>query len=792
MGARTRAVVAALAALALAGGPLPAQGSPGADEGPAPRTIEEAVADDLGITMTEFVEAGAAAELAAPRLGLDGDRTAGTVGPPPLAVLTDDGVEILGSGAGEGAHGAFADLEELRGRYLADVGPDGLTGLAYTLDGYEVLVTDPDEARERGRTDPSSPVRSPRQWAAEHPRVTVVGTTGPRAGATLRGGAPISFGSSACTHGFNGYYNRAQVGLAAGHCAHGGGSAVWAGSTRVGTVTWFQFGAPGSALESYGTDLTTYSQGSAFTYPPSVTAGSSSVTITGRAPAVLGLPVCKMGRQTGWTCSTVNRIGWQWIGDGSGDISRPKRWVWSLFADLRVIPGDSGGPWVAGNKAVGVTSSYDWYADGRPYSTAALLTSLDDYRPGAQVKVWLGSPSVGGVEKVDATTALARWARGRVVSGTLSRPSGDSISPGTVMDVVVDGTRVASPSVAADGTFSFSYPGSDATAHTVTIQARQGDSRGSVLRVLDEPAGSAPKVVRHAGANRYATAATVARTFYAPGVDTVYVASGQDFADALSGGARAGSDGVPVVLTPATGLHTATRDALTHLAPRRIVVLGGTVAVSGAVERELRTYAPVVERVEGLDRYHVSAAVSRTYPAGQSTVFVVSGQAFPDALGASAQAGSLGVPLVLTRSTSLPAVVATELARLRPAEIVVVGGTVAVNGDVEAALRAYAPKVTRIAGRDRYIVSALLAQRYAVPAQEAWVARGTDFPDALAAAPVAAREGAPVVLTRPTGLPAVVGTALEQVRAPVVRIAGGTVSVDQVVERDLRWLTYPL
>src|SRR5699024_3873519 len=143
------------------------------------------------------------------------------------------------------------------------------------------------------------------------------------------------------------------------------------------------------------------------------------VTITGRAPAVIGMPVCKTGRRTGWTCSTVNKIGWQWIGDGSGDITRPKRWVWSLFADTRVIPGDSGGPWVSGHTAVGVTSSYDSYADGRPYSTAALLTSLDDYRPAAQVKMWLGGVRLPSAEYSDTYVARARWARGSTVSGSV-------------------------------------------------------------------------------------------------------------------------------------------------------------------------------------------------------------------------------------------------------------------------------------------------------------------------------------------------------------------------------------
>ncbi|MFC6420379.1 cell wall-binding repeat-containing protein [Ornithinimicrobium tianjinense] len=785
-------VVGMLAAALLAVGPVPALGQPvqGEDAPPA-RTVEEAVAEDLGLTMDEFVRAGATAEQAAGRLGLESGRGGDLDGAPGVGRLTRQGVVALETGEAGTPYSAFEDLDELRERYLAEMGPDGLTGLAYTLEGYEVLVDDPDAVRERGRASTTGEVVSPSAWATAYPGVSVVGTTEPAAAGTVRGGASISFGGASCTHGFNGWYKGDQVGLAAGHCPYAGGTAVSYGGYRLGTVTWWQFGAPGSAWESYGTDLTTYSLTAGHSHPASVTTGSSTVTITGRTPAVLGLPVCKMGRRTGWTCSVVNKVGWQWIGDGSGDITRPKRWVWSLFADLQVIPGDSGGPWIAGHKAVGVTSSYDWYDDGRPYSTAALLTSLDDYRPGAQVKVWLGRPRISSVEMTGDTSGRARWADDETVSGRLSQPSGDSISPGTVVDVWVDGTRVASPGVSGDGSFSFVYPGSDSRSHTVKLRARQGDSRGTTLTVADEPAGEVPSVVRHAGENRYGTAAAIALARFPAGVDTVYLASGRGFADALSGGGRAGTDGSPILLTDPVTLPAATRDALTRLAPRRVVVLGGTLAVSESVAGELRGIAPTVERVGGANRYAVSAAIASTYPAGQSKVFVVSGEAFPDALGAAAVAGRRGVPLLITKTARLSDVVAAEIDRLDPAEIVIVGGPAAVSTAVESSLAAYAPQVTRVGGADRYAVSAALADRFTSPAPEAWVARGTDYPDALSAAPAAALHGGPVLLTKSSTLPSATVTALERdVRAPVIRIAGGTASVSSAVRSELRWLTY--
>lgn len=788
MGARIRTTAAAvLAAMVWAAGmPASAADDP-APEDPVRETIEEALQADLGMTMAEFVQAGAQAEAAASRIAAGGGAAVG--------VMTAGGsVGVLGSAdgsaGGEGS-GGFATLEELRDRYLAEVGAEGLTGLAYTAEGYEILVVDPQRAYDRGATAATSDqVPSPAQWAAQLPDVRVTASDGPgQAGATLRGGAPVSFGSVGCTHGFNGWSGTKEIGISAGHCPFLGGTRV-AASSYVGTVDWWQFGAPGSALESYGTDLTTYPFGTAYSYPPSVTTYSSTVTITGRAPAVIGMPVCKTGRRTGWTCSTVNKIGWQWIGDGSGDINRPKRWVWSLFADTRVIPGDSGGPWVSGHKAVGVTSSFDAYADGRPYATAALLTSLDEYRPAAQVKMWLGNVRLPSAEFSDTSTARARWAEGSTVSGTVRRLTGDSISPGTVVEVRVDGTRIASAKVSSSGAFSFTYSGSDAARHRVTLRAVNRSSRGPVTTVTDEPAGTAPTVRRHSGSDRYATAARIVLDTFPTGLDTVYVASGTDFPDALAGGALAGAHDAPVLLTARTSLPAATASAIDALAPRRVVILGGTAAVSGTVRTALAQHASVVERISGADRFETAARVAATYPGTGGTVFVASGRSFPDAMAAAARAGALGVPLLLTGRDSLPAPTAAQLDRLAPSRILVVGGTAAVGSSVATALRGYAGTVERVAGDNRYATAAALARQFPVPASTAWVATGEEFPDALAAAPAAALRQAPLLLTAPRSLPGVTATALLRLRPPTIHVAGGTDAVGKGAVDDLRWLTY--
>ena len=94
---------------------------------------------------------------------------------------------------------------------------------------------------------------------------------------------------------------------------------------------------------------------------------------------------------------------------------------------------------------------------------------------------------------------------------------------------------------------------------------------------------------RLAGANRYETAKQVALEY--PGaISSTMVASGQEFPDALVGAALAGRRGVPVLLTMADRVHPAARDALEHLAPKDIFVLGGETIVSNATAEELANY----------------------------------------------------------------------------------------------------------------------------------------------------------------------------------------------------------
>lgn len=216
------------------------------------------------------------------------------------------------------------------------------------------------------------------------------------------------------------------------------------------------------------------------------------------------------------------------------------------------------------------------------------------------------------------------------------------------------------------------------------------------------------------------------------------------------------------------------------------LVVGGVLAVPTAASA-----APTVERISGADRYATAAAVSRAaYPTAGSanTVVLASGEGFADSLSAGSIAAKLGGPLLLTAAASLPSATGTELTRLAPAHVVILGGTSVVSAAVEASIRAIVPDTARIAGADRYATS-VAAVRAAFPngAGQAFVATGSTFPDALTGGALAAVRSAPLVIVPGTAAsaPAAVVQLLNDLGVTSVTVLGGTGAVDAAVAAGL-------
>lgn len=203
----------------------------------------------------------------------------------------------------------------------------------------------------------------------------------------------------------------------------------------------------------------------------------------------------------------------------------------------------------------------------------------------------------------------------------------------------------------------------------------------------------APTVRRVAGADRFEVSAYVADLVFGGEASTIYVSSGEGFADALSASAAAGDASAPVLLVKKNEVPPAVKSYLASQGNlQKIVLLGGPATISDATSRELSSYAPV-RGVVGVDRYAVSAAASgNQFCADRRTVFIASGEVFPDALSGSAAAIAKEGPVLLVSRNDISLQVEQELRRLNPQQIVVLGGENTISKELELKLANYLRK----------------------------------------------------------------------------------------------------
>ena len=302
----------------------------------------------------------------------------------------------------------------------------------------------------------------------------------------------------------------------------------------------------------------------------------------------------------------------------------------------------------------------------------------------------------------------------------------------------------------------------------------------AVPRLIDARAAvvTRPDVRRLSGTDRYATAAAISAATFTPHVPYLFIATGSGFPDALAGAALAAQTGSPLLLVSKSAIPGPTLAEIKRLKPYHIYVLGGTGVVSETVRNQLASHDDSTSggpyRLAGADRYATAAAISRAaFDPGGPTAFIATGTTFPDALAGAPASAQLGGPLLLVTKTGIPSATATELSRLRPARIVILGGTAVVSNAVATRLGSYSGTVIRMSGADRYATAAKVAQDVFQSAGTAFVANGLGFPDALAGGPSAGAFGGPLLLVSGTSVPSPTGQQLQRLKPARIFVLGG-------------------
>lgn len=158
----------------------------------------------------------------------------------------------------------------------------------------------------------------------------------------LRGGdAYYMNGSGRCSIGFPVTRGTQQGFATAGHCGRAGTSTTGYNQVAQGS---FQ------ASSFPGRDMAWVATNSNWTATPYVKgAGGQNVQVTGSTQAPVGSSVCRSGSTTGWHCGTIQQLNTS-VTYPEGTVSGVTRT--SVCAE----PGDSGGSYISGSQAQGVTS----------------------------------------------------------------------------------------------------------------------------------------------------------------------------------------------------------------------------------------------------------------------------------------------------------------------------------------------------------------------------------------------------------------------------------------------------
>ncbi|WP_100400351.1 SpoIID/LytB domain-containing protein [Bacillus sp. FJAT-44742] len=311
--------------------------------------------------------------------------------------------------------------------------------------------------------------------------------------------------------------------------------------------------------------------------------------------------------------------------------------------------------------------------------------------------------------------------------------------------------------------------------HGANERAKAGQSYQDILAFyydgssLEGKTASTPlSVTSLEGDNRFQTSVAISQYGWKnPGeVDTVVVGRGDRTADALTGNVLAKKHNAPLLLSETKRVRKEVIEEIKRLSPSHIYVLGGPNAISENAERELQSIAATT-RVAGDTRLETAYEIANEVGSSSNKLILTAGSdssgvnASPDALTIATVAGTEQIPILYTANRSnVNKEVSRYIENNNIQEVFIIGGPNAISSSIENEVKSLAPTVTRVAGDNRFETAIKIVEQWNLSPEKIFFARGDDYADALSGSPLAAKEGAPILLTRSNQVPDVISTYL--------------------------------
>ena len=303
-------------------------------------------------------------------------------------------------------------------------------------------------------------------------------------------------------------------------------------------------------------------------------------------------------------------------------------------------------------------------------------------------------------------------------------------------------------------------------------------------------------ITRLAGANRYDSAAVISKTMHKTS-DTVIVATGLTFNDALVAVPLASAYNAPLLLATERHITAQTEAELKRLKAKNVIFVSTNGAIGAKAKAEFKAAKYNMTYIEGKTSFETAAKVAKALQTktkkAPTTIFFATDSAFADALSASPVAAIKGAPIMyLKNKGSIDKATADYLksvkGKVKNAYIIGGDGVIsdAMMKNVANALGLTVNKtVVRVAGVNRYETCVAVNNKFksVLTGDGICVAKGLDFPDALAGGVYAAATKQALFLADGKKLQDYQNTYLKGKNASKITVFGGTGAVpDELVK----------
>lgn len=250
---------------------------------------------------------------------------------------------------------------------------------------------------------------------------------------------------------------------------------------------------------------------------------------------------------------------------------------------------------------------------------------------------------------------------------------------------------------------------------------------------------------RLSGSDRYTTAVKISMKGWLNS-DTVVLATGENFPDALCAAPLAKIFNAPILLTQMNTLNKDTENEIARLGVKKVFIIGGQGVISDSVMNDIKSKNIECVRLSGNNRFDTAIEVAKCI-SDYSTVTnlaVTTGDDFADALSISPIAAQKGMPIILVPKDNLPESVKSYISSKEITKTYIMGGNDIISDTVAKEF----PAFERIEGNDKYLRNIAVLHKFSgdIKLDKIYMATGDNYPDALAGSELASVTSSPIIL----------------------------------------------